>query len=155
MKKILCLLMLLLTVSSTLMAKGDDMPKYDITGAGSATEGMVLVKVFVYNKKVTDRDIKRAAVHGVVFRGFTGNNSGVAQPAMASPDAEVSNAEYCKAFFATDGECQNYANLIDGSYERIKTPKGLKQGAIVQVNKKALRKTLEKAGVVRSLTSGF
>ena len=126
-----------------------------MTGAGSGNEGMVLVKVFVYAKTVTDQDLKRAAVHGVVFRGCTGNNSGAIQPAMASPESENSHAEFCKAFFASDGECQNYASIIAGSYERVKTQKGLKCGAIVQVSKTALRKVLEKAGVVRSLSSGF
>lgn len=53
------------------------------------------------------------------------------------------------------GECQNYASIIAGSYERVKTSKGVKSGAIVQVDKKALRKALEKAGVVRSLSAGF
>lgn len=155
MKRVLSFILLMLMVSLSAIAKGDKMPKYDITGAGSGNEGMVLVKVYVYDKKVTDEDIKRAAVHGIVFRGCTGNNSGASQPAMTSPDSEASHQEYCDAFFAKDGECQNYANIIDGSYDRVKTTKGYKQGAIVQVNKRALRKTLEKAGVVRSLSSGF
>ena len=116
---------------------------------------MVLVKVFVYSKSSSDQDLKRAAVHGVVFRGCTGNNSGSKQPAMASSDAESSHAAFFKDFFADDGECQNYASIIAGSYERVKTSKGYKNGAIVQVDKRALRKALEKAGVVRSLSSGF
>lgn len=155
MKRVLNLIILMLVVSLSAMAKGDKMPKYDLTGAGSGNEGMVLVKVFVYDKSASDEDIKRAAVHGIVFRGCTGNNSGATQPAMASPETESSHAKYCEEFFAADGECQNYASIIAGSYERVKTQKGYKCGAIVQVNKKALRKTLEAAGVVRSLSSGF
>ena len=107
MKRILSLLCLMLMLSLVAFAKGNEMPQYDITGAGSGNEGMLLVKVFVYSKKVTDQDLKRAAVHGVVFRGCS------------------------------------------------KTSKGVKSGAIVQVDKKALRKALEKAGVVRSLSAGF
>ncbi len=155
MKRVLNLLLLVLLATMTAAAKGDKMPKYDLTGAGSGNEGMVLVKVFVYAKSASDEDLKRCAVHGIVFRGCTGNNSGATQPAMASSDNEASHKEYCEAFFASDGECQNYASIISGSYERVKTQKGYKCGAIVQVNKKALRKTLEKAGVVRSLSSGF
>lgn len=98
MKKFFNLLLLLLMFAVTAMAKGGEMPKYDMTGAGSGNEGMVLVKVFVYAKTVTDQDLKRAAVHGVVFRGCTGNNSGAIQPAMASPESENSHAEFCKAF---------------------------------------------------------
>lgn len=155
MKRIINLLCLMLMFSVAALAKGDDMSQYDITGAGSGNEGMLLVKVFVYSKKASDQDLKRAAVHGVVFRGLTGNNSGARQPAMAPDESETSHSEFCKEFFAEQGDCQNYANIIAGSYERVKTAKGLKLGAIVQVDKKALRKTLEKAGVVRSLSAGF
>lgn len=155
MKRILSLLCLMLMLSLVAFAKGNEMPQYDITGAGSGNEGMLLVKVFVYSKKVTDQDLKRAAVHGVVFRGCSENNSGAKQPAMAPAESEASHSEFCNGFFAAQGECQNYASIIAGSYERVKTSKGVKSGAIVQVDKKALRKALEKAGVVRSLSAGF
>lgn len=154
MRKLLNLIMLL-TITIGVAAKGDKMPQYDIMGAGSGTEGTILVKVFVYAKSVTDEDLKRAAVHGVVFRGCSGNASGARQPAMASPTAEADNAKFCEAFFASDGQCQNFANIVSGSYERVKTQKGYKSGAILQIDKTSLRKELEKAGVVRSLSSGF
>lgn len=147
---IVCLLMAL-----GAMAKGDKMPQYDITGAGSGTEGTLLVKVYVYAKSVKDEDLKRAAVHGVVFRGCSGNASGARQPAMASPTVESENAVFCEEFFAVDGSCQNYATVVAGSYDRVKTPKGYKTGAILQVDKTSLRKELEKAGIVRSLSAGF
>lgn len=131
------------------------MPQYDITGAGSGTEGTILVKVYVYGKNISDQDLKRAAVHGVVFRGCSGNESGARQPAMAPPTAEVDNATFCNEFFASDGQCQTFATIVAGSYDRVKTQKGYKCGAILQVNKTSLRKELEKAGVVRSLSSGF
>ena len=151
MKRVLCFISMLLALSISGMAKGDKMPEYDITGAGSGTEGTILVKVYVYSKKATDQDLKRAAVHGVVFRGCSGNASGARQPAMAAPTAESDNAAFCEDFFAIDGPCQNYATIVGGSYDRVKTQKGYKCGAILQVNKTALRKELEKAGVVRSL----
>lgn len=154
-KYITFILMILLSVAGA-MAKGDKMPQYDITGAGSGTEGTLLVKVYVYEKNVSDADYIRAAVHGVVFRGYaSGNASGARQPAMASPVAEADNATFCQEFFAENGQCRNFASIIPGSYDRVKTQKGYKCGAIVQVDKVALRKTLEQAGVVRSLSSGF
>ena len=138
------------------IAKDNKMPQYDITGAGSGIEGTLLVKVFVYAKKnVPDEELKRAAVHGVVFRGCTGNNSGATQPPMAPPTVEEEHSTYCEAFFAIDGQCLHYASIVSGSYEKIKTGKGYKYSAIVQVNKNLLRKDLEKAGIVRSLSSGF
>ena len=132
MKKIYLLLLMLVVAIGSVAAKGDKIPDYDIIGAGSGNEGMVLVKVFVYSKSSSDQDLKRAVVHGVVFRGCTGNNSGSKQPAMASSDAESSHAAFCKDFFADDGEGQNDASIIVGSYERVKTSKGYKNGAIVQ-----------------------
>lgn len=156
MKRFLTMMALLLAVVVGAMAKGDKMPQYDITGAGSGTEGTVLVKVYVYGKSVSDQDLKRAAVHGVVFRGCSsGNASGARQPAMAPPTAETDNAAFCEAFFATDGQCQSFATIVAGSYDRVKTQKGYKHGAILQIDKASLRKELEKAGVVRSLSSGF
>lgn len=74
---------------------------------------------------------------------------------MAKPTAEADNAAFCNEFFASDGQCQNFASVVAGSYDRVKTPKGYKCGAILQVDKTSLRKELEKAGVVRSLSSGF
>lgn len=155
MKKIISLVFCLFAMVGLVVAKADKFPSYEITGAGSGKDGMVLVKVFVYGKKVGDQDLKRCAVHGVVFRGCTGNNSGTSQPALASPTAEADNAEFCEVFFSEDGACQGYATIVPGSYERVKTPKGYKQGAIIQVNKKALRKDLEKSGLVRPLSFGF
>ena len=72
MKKFLNLMFLLFVVLGA-VAKSDKMPQYDITGAGSGTEGTVLVKVYVYSKSVSENDLKRAAVHGIVFR--TGHRS--------------------------------------------------------------------------------
>ena len=155
MKRLLLLLIMFVTSVIGVMAKGDKLPEYDITGAGSGSEGTLLVKVYVYAKKVTDSDLKRAAVHGVVFRGCSGNQSGARQPAMAPATAEADNAAFCEAFFATDGKCQNFASVVAGSYDRVKTKKGCKSGAILQVDKASLRQELEKAGVVRSLSSGF
>ncbi len=153
MKRIISLMMMMAVV---LMAAADNkFPEYDITGAGSGTEGTILVKVYVYGKKVSDADLKRAAVHGVVFRGCSGNASGARQPAMAPVTAETDHADFCEAFFAEDGDCQHFASIVNGSYERVKTKKGYKVGVIVQVDKANLRKTLEAAGVVRPLNSGF
>lgn len=154
MKRVLSVIMLL-CVAMFALAKGDNMPKYDISGAGSGVSGTVLVKVYVYQSKATDEELKCAATHGVVFRGIVGNNSGTSQPAMASPTAEKDNETFCAEFFSASGECQNYASIVNGSYDRVKTSKGYKVGAIIQVNKSALRKAMEKAGVVRSLSAGF
>ena len=69
MKRLVYFVCALLLMVMSAFAKNDKMPQYDIVGAGSGSEGTVLVKVFVYAKKVTENDLKRAAVHGVIFRG--------------------------------------------------------------------------------------
>ncbi|MBR4066630.1 MAG: hypothetical protein IKJ97_07745 [Bacteroidaceae bacterium] len=155
MKKTISFLIFALSCAVSVMAVNDNILKYDIHGAGSGIEGTILVKVYVYGKKVSDSDLKSAAVHGVVFRGCEGNESGAYQPPMTSPVAETEHASFCDAFFSADGDCQNYASIVDGSYERIKTKKGYKVGAILQVDKVSLRKYLEKAGLVKSLSTGF
>ena len=63
MKRLLSLLVLIMFCVMGAIAKGDKVPKYDITGAGSGTEGTLLVKVYVYKNKVADEDFKLAAVH--------------------------------------------------------------------------------------------
>lgn len=155
MRKVICFIFISLLLCASAVAKGLKLPTYELTGAGSGNEGHILVKVFVYEKSPSDADLKRCAVHGVVFRGCSGNNSGANQPAMASVDAQADHQTFCEEFFAQDGSCLSYASIVEGSYERIKTQKGYKVAAIVEVNKTALRKHLEKAGLVRSLSSGF
>lgn len=146
---------LLVLVPAVAFADGDE-PRYDIQSAGSGTYGTTLVKVYVYSKKgkVSDNELKRAAVHGVLFRGVEGRPS---QPPLAgSAAAEKEKADYFNAFFGEEGMYLNYASVLSESYERIKMKKGgYKIGAVVQVSKNKLRQELERAGAIRGLSSGF
>ena len=54
MEKQICTLLMLLFFSLGAIAKSNKMPQYDITGAGSGTEGTILVKVYVYAKNASD-----------------------------------------------------------------------------------------------------
>lgn len=153
--RIICSI-LLAFLSIAVMAKGDDPLQYDIEVAGSGTQGTYLVRVWVYSKsgKVDDADIKKAAVHGVIFRGFgAGEGSPAQRPIARSATLEEEKAEYFKVFFTS--AYQQFANIVAGSYQRIKASKHYKVGAVVQVRKDELRRELEKAGVVRSLSNGF
>lgn len=156
MKYLLPLLLLVLATVQPINAKGADPVKYDIMSAGSGVQGTYLVKVYVYAKsgKVSDQQLMYAAVHGVLFRGFQGKPSA---PALAGqPVVEEQKADYFTAFFAEKGGAyQSYASIVPGSYERIKTGKGYKVGAIVQVKKDQLRSDLSSAGIIRGLTDGF
>ena len=154
MKHLLAFLTLLLCFTLQLQAKSDDHVKYDIQSAGSGTQGTCLVKVYVYSSSAKDDQLKYAAVHGVLFRGYKGTPS--APPLAGSATVETQQADYFKAFFSKEKTYQQYASVVPGSYERIKMAKGgYKIGAVVQVNKDQLRTDLQAAGIIRGLSSGF
>lgn len=156
MKHILLLSILLALLSAMGMSKSDSPLQYDIEAAGTGTQGTYLVRVWVYSKsgKVSDTDIKRAAVHGIIFRGFAaGEGSPAQRPIASSPTVETQHTDYFTAFFK--GTHEQFANIVTGSQRRTKLPKGYKSGAVVQVQKDALRHELEEAGIVRGLSSGF
>lgn len=146
--------LLLLPVAA--IAKNDKPLQYDIESAGSGVQGTYLVRVWVYSKsgKVSDEEIKKAAVHGVIFRGFNGGQGSPSQrPIATSTTLEEEKAEYFKAFFGS--AYLQYANIVSGSYQRVKVAKEYKIGVIVQVSKDNLRRELEQAGVVKGLSNGF
>lgn len=160
MKYIFSILLFVLAMVQPAIAQDYEPVKYDITSAGSGVQGTYLVKVFVYSKdaKVSDLSLKYAAVHGVLFRGFQGKPS--APPLAGSAATEEQKKDYFNAFFGKSnndktGIFQNYAEIVEGSYQRMKTSKGYKVGAIVQVNKEKLRADLSTAGIIQGLSSGF
>lgn len=125
--------------------------RYDVAPMESAAaEGCYIFHVYVYNKSIPKEDeIRKAAVHAVIFRGV--NNY---RPLAKGITAEQEHADYFKSFF--NGPCLSFANVVEGTYTRTKVKKsGYKVGCVVQVMKDQLRKELEQAGVIRSLTSGF
>lgn len=136
--------------------------RYEIECAGIGKEGTYLVKVWSYSKNghIAIEQAKKNAVHGVVFKGFTGGQGCGTQRAIASnPNIEVEKEEFFKLFFADGGKYMKYVNVSsDGNIaakDRLRVGKEYKIGVIVSVMKDALRKDLEDAGVIRSLSSGF
>ncbi len=129
--------------------------RYDIEGVETGQQGTYLVKVYVYSKKssVTMEEFKFAAVHGVIFRGFSGKGFGAQKP-MAKPEGQTQHADFFNAFF-NNGDYAAYAQVVNPVADRVKIGKEYKIAATVSVSKDELRKTLEGAGVIRSLNSGF
>ncbi len=156
MKKIIFIVFAILI---TLVAKAELPFQYEIECAGNATQGNYLVKVFVYHKKgkVTDEMLRRAAVHGVIFRGFTGGPQGCIsqKPLVKNPSLEYDRNDYFSIFFKENGQANQYATVQNGTYERYKIKKNYKVGAIVVVNKDQLRTVLEDAGLIKKLSSIF
>ena len=154
--KVMLLLVFLSFSFATLGAKSRITDtRYDIEGVETGQQGTYLVKVYVYSKKssVTTEEFKFAAVHGVIFRGFAGKGFGAQKP-IAKPEAQTQHADFFNAFF-NNGDYAAYAQVVNPVADRVKIGKEYKIAATVSVSKDELRKTLEGAGVIRSLNSGF
>lgn len=133
--------------------------KYDITSAGVGAEGTFLIKVSVYQPKVIKADdiLKKAAIHGVIFKGVSAGQGKQAQrPLASSLSIEKEKAEFFNEFFKENGTFLNYATLIEGSLEIVKSgKKEYKISAILSVQKDQLRKDLEKAKVITGFSDMF
>lgn len=157
MKKIVILLVGLLIGIFTTAAE-NKLPEYEISGAGTGTQGTYLVKISVLtkNKKLADSELARAAVHGVLFRGFSNKELRQSQKPLAGSAAnEAQHADYFNKFFSDGGAYLNYVETVSGSREVVKSGKQYKVSDVVTVNKEQLRKDLEAAGVIRGLNSIF
>ncbi|HPT43793.1 MAG TPA: hypothetical protein PLH52_08065 [Paludibacteraceae bacterium] len=135
---------------------------YEIEPVGVGTQGSYLIKVWSYSKKpiVAIEQAKKNAVHGIIFKGFTGIQGVPGQrPLTNNPNLEVEQAEFFKNFFAEGGKYMKFVNITnDGSVaaeDRLKIGKEYKIGVVVSVNVAGLRKDLEDAGILRGLSSGF
>lgn len=133
--------------------------EYEIVGAGSGTQGTCLVKVYVISKKnKPDNDLlRKCAVHGVLFKGFSDSQSRASQkPLAGSRLAEQEHSDFFDLFFKDGGSYASYADMVTPQYDVVKmAKKQYRIGATFSVSKDQLRKDLEKAGVIKSLGSGF
>lgn len=136
--------------------------RYEIEGVGEGKEGTYLIKVWTYSKKseVAIEQAKKNAIHGIIFKGYTGVGRVTSQPPLASDSGvEFEKADFFDPFFTENGGYMKYINVTgDGSVspeDVLKVNKEYKIGVIVSVKKDMLKKDLIAAGVVRSLSSGF
>ncbi len=132
--------------------------RYEIECAGNGIQGTYLIKVWTYSKKaaVAAEQCKKNAVHGVIFKGYTGEHGCVAQrPLARNAGVEMEYEAYFKTFFSDNGEYYKYVSLTDTAQDIVKVGKEYKVGVIVSVKKDELRRALEEAGVIKGLGSGF
>ena len=136
--------------------------RYEIEGVGEGKEGTYLIKVWTYSKKskVAIEQAKKNAIHGIIFKGYTGVGRVSGQPPLTSdPGVEFEKADFFDPFFDENGGYMKYINVTgDGSVspeDVLKVNKEYKIGVIVSVKKDMLKKDLAAAGVIRSLSSGF
>ena len=136
--------------------------RYEIECVSVGATGSYLVKVWSFSKKadVAIEQAKKNAVHGVIFKGFTGAGAGCTQkPLASSPSIEEEKADFFTNFFADGGKYMKFVSVTgDGSVaaeDRMKVGKEYKVGVIISVSKDNLRKDLEDAGIIKGLSSGF
>lgn len=161
MKRLTLLLNLLILFSALVTQakdKADNNLSYEIVGAGTATQGYYLVEVSLRtkDKKVSDDALKRAAVHGVLFRGFSNPEARSSQkPLAGSPANEAEHADFYKTFFSDQGTAATYASIVPSSQTIKKVDKLYVTTAKVTVDKELLSKYLRQMGMIRDLNSAF
>ena len=136
--------------------------RYEIDCVSTGASGSYLIKVWSYSKNptVAIEQAKKNAVHGIIFKGFTGHGAGCTQkPLTNNPNLEQENEIFFKDFFADGGKYMKYVTMsTDGSInaeDRLKIGKEYKIGVIISVSKDFLRKDLEEAGIIKSLDAIF
>ena len=135
---------------------------YEIEVVQTGVQGTYLIKVWSYSKKpeVAIEQSKKNAIHGIIFRGITGKSGVPGQNPLANNvNLEEEKADFFKPFFSDGGKYMKFVSLTNdgavGAEDRMKMGKEYKIGLVVSVNVAELRKDLENAGVIRSLSSGF
>lgn len=136
--------------------------RYELEVVGQGVQGTYQVKVWSYSKDVNTatEQAKKNAVHGIIFRGFTGAGRLQGQrPLTNNPNLENEKAEFFKDFFASGGKYLKFVTLANhgaiGAGDAIKVGKEYKVGVVISVNTSELRKDLENAGIIKSLSAGF
>jgi len=136
--------------------------RYEIEVEGEGKQGTYQIKVWSYSKKpeTAVEQAKKNAVHGIIFRGYSAKGGLQAQSPLAnSTNIEIEKEEFFKEFFKTGGKYLKFITLANngalGQGDVIKIGKEYKVGVIISVNKEMLRKDLEDAGIIKSLSNGF
>ena len=146
---------------------------YDIECyGGTAKNGYKLVKVWTYSKEksVATVQAKKNAVHGIIFKGYAGEDRGcrASRPLMNREMTEQEYNDFFKDFFGDDGEFNRfvtYATDYKGVADVQKLVRNKKDkkdkfyqykiGVVVSVASDDLRKFLEKEDIINSLAKGF
>lgn len=169
MKQLTTTLLLLLMVSVVFgqarrkADKDTERWRYELEVVNEGAQGTYLIKIWSYSRRaqVAIEQAKKNAVHGVVFKGYTGAGRLKGQkPLVKDPSAEETHKEFFTEFFKDNGKYMKYVQLTtDGAIapgDIMKVGKReYKVGIIVAVSKDELRKYLESEKIIRSLSSGF
>lgn len=129
---------------------------YDITCGGQGKNGAYMVKVTVQVKKVEEgmETLKRCAVHGVLFRGFTGEATGCVsqKPLVGNPEIEQTQAAFFTRFF-DEGTYRGYVSPVESSFSNTKLKRRLFEvSALFLVDKERLLRYLEENDIVKGFS---
>lgn len=125
---------------------------YEITCAGTGIQGTYLVEVTSYGKTVDAAlaQMKKDAIHGVLFRGLTGKCT--QKPLTGRAEVENEHKVFFDKFFGKSGDYAQY--VVDDpnvAMVPVKIGKQYKVTKVVSVKKDMLRRDLEKAGIIKAL----
>lgn len=138
----------------------NNIPKYDLYCAGVGNEGTYLAIVSIYLPKAnlkTDEILRKAAVHGVIFKGISGKQGcNTQRPLANNPTIEDDNVLFFNGFFKENGTYLQYAVLVDGSLSVTKiSKKEYCITATVSIQKDQLRKYLEQEKIITGFSDMF
>lgn len=126
---------------------------YEISCAGVGVQGTYMVEVTSYGKTVDAalEQMKKDAIHGVLFKGISGKCT--QKPLAGKAEAETEHKAFFDKFFSASGDYAKYVvdeqNVIFMVTKVNK--KEYKVTKVVSVKKDMLRRDLEKAGVIKAL----
>ncbi|MCI7668629.1 MAG: hypothetical protein MSS42_00165 [Bacteroidales bacterium] len=123
---------------------------YEIAGVAIAIEGNYLVEVSAMVDKKKDATIeiaKQCAIHGCLFKGFVVDRI-FQKPIMSLPSIEKEHQVFFEKLIR-----EQYQNYTNSTYpiQIVKVGKRYRVKAIILVAKDALRKTMEKEGIISKL----
>lgn len=133
--------------------------EYEVQFLKVGVEGTILFKIYSYgsNEDNCIANAKRNAVKAVIFDGIPGSD--LQRPLVTEAGADEKYRDYFTAFFQKNGKYVRYVSIsTDGSIDpndRLRVGKRLKIGIAVLVQKASLRRELESAGIIKTLSAGF
>lgn len=137
---------------TTLLAQG----LYDIAGNGQGKNGAYYVKVTttVKNVKGAKDELRKDAVHGVLFKGFSSATDGRSgqKALIQDPNIEQTKVEFFNAFFNEKGY-ERYVTITESSFTSTKVKKGFEVSALLLVDKESLQKYLEESGIIKGFSN--
>ncbi len=132
---------------------------YEVTVVDIGTDGTKLLKVWGYAKKkdIAKINAKKNAVAACLFKGAVGNRDKIVKPIIPNPNTAEKHQVYFDNFFKTGGDYLKYVGLTNDATGKdiIKMKKGYKVGIVASVNYDALRKEMERAGIVKELSKAL